>query len=460
MDHVGSQLLPQTARDLHRKAATRQSEGRVPGLLAAVGRAGEVWWSDGIGTADLERPGTPPDADTQYPVASNTKTFVAVMVMQLRDEGRLSLDDTVERHLPEATHPGVTIRQLLSHTTGMAREPVGDVWEELRFPGRDELVSGWNEAERVGRPHDRWHYSNLGFAILGEIIARLDRREWHESLRARLLEPLELRRTTLTRVAPAAGQYFVPPFHDVPLREPVMDLAATGSAGALWSTAGDLIAWHGFLADPSSEILDPDTLEEMVQPQVVADTTGWTSAWGLGLMLARRDGKTWAGHTGGFPGAITGVFTERESATTGLVLMNATATPDPAAIALDLGAHLLEHEPVDITPWEPGTALPQELLPLIGRWYSEGRAFVFSIVDGHLEAKVEGQPAHLPPSVFEKESSGSGKDADAFRTISGRERGERLTIDRHSDGSIRQLHWATYPFTREPVTFDGLPPRR
>ena len=74
-------------------------------------------------------------------------------------------------------------------------------------------------------------------------------------------------------------------------------------------------------------------------------------------------------------------------------------------------------------------------------------------MDGHLEARVEGQPAHLPPSVFERESG------EVFRTISGRERGEPLAIDRHSDGSVRQLHWATYPFTREPVTFDGLPPR-
>ena len=454
MNDTDALMLPATARDLHRTAASRQAEGRIPGLLAAVGRAGRVWWADGIGTADLSQPGTPPDADTQYPIASNTKTFVAVMVMQLRDEGRLDLDDTVERHLPEATHPGVTIRQLLSHTTGMAREPVGDVWEQLRFPSRDELVPGWNEAERIGRPHDRWHYSNLGFAILGEIVARLDEREWHESLRSRLLEPLELRRTTLTRVAPAAGQYFVPPFHDVPLKEPVVDLAATGSAGALWSTATDLMAWHGFLAAPVRGILDPDTLEEMTQPQVLADTAGWTSAWGLGLMLARRDGRTWVGHTGGFPGAITGVFTERESATTGMVLMNSTATPDPAVIALDLGAHLLEHEPIDITPWEPGTALSQELVPLIGRWYSEGRAFTFSIAAGRLEARVEGQAAHLPPSVFERDG------ADAFRTVSGRERGERLTIDRHSDGTVRQLHWATYPFTREPVTFDGLPPRR
>lgn len=437
-----------TGRELSRIATRHQIEGRIPGLLAAVGRAGEVSWSAGIGTAHLDRPGVPPDADTQFPIASNTKTFVAVLVMQLRDEGRLRLDDTVQHHLPESTHPDVTIRQLLAHATGMAREPVGAVWDTLRFPDRAELVPGWNEAEKIGRPHTRFHYSNLGFAILGEIIARLDGREWHESLQKRLLDPLELRRTTLGPAAPVAGGYFVPPLTDVPLAEPTIDLGATSPAGGLCSTATDLMTWHGFLADPVRKILDPDTLLEMTQPQILADPTGWTAAWGLGLMLLRRDGLTWIGHTGGFPGSITGVFTERESATTAVVLSNNTAAPDPAAVAITLGAYLIEHEPVPLQPWVPGTQVPDDLAPLTGRWFSEGRGFTLSIAGGRLEARVDGQAATVPPSVFERIGS------EEFRTVSGRERGERLTIDRHSDGSIRQLNWATYRFTREPLSFE------
>jgi CubicO group peptidase (beta-lactamase class C family) len=79
----------------------------------------------------------------------------------------------------------------------MQREPVGDVWETLELPGREDLVAGFAEAERVLRPHERWHYSNLMYALLGEVIARLDEQEWCDALRRRILDPLELRRTTL-----------------------------------------------------------------------------------------------------------------------------------------------------------------------------------------------------------------------------------------------------------------------
>lgn len=100
----------ETARALTARALTAQTDGRVPGLAAGVARRGRLEWSTGIGTVDVDRPGDAPDEDTQYPVASNSKTFTAVVTMALRDEGRLDLDDTVETHLADAAHPGVTIR--------------------------------------------------------------------------------------------------------------------------------------------------------------------------------------------------------------------------------------------------------------------------------------------------------------------------------------------------------------
>src|SRR5580765_3327876 len=84
----------------------KQVADRVPGLSAGVARRGELAWSAGIGTARLDEPGTPPDDDTQFDIASNTKTFVAVTVMALRDEGKLSLDDTVDAHVAKSTHAG------------------------------------------------------------------------------------------------------------------------------------------------------------------------------------------------------------------------------------------------------------------------------------------------------------------------------------------------------------------
>ena len=437
----------ETARALTTRALTAQTDGRVPGLAAGVARDGSLEWFRGIGTIDVTTPGDAPDEDTQYAVASNSKTFTAVAVMALRDEGRLDLDDTVETHLADSAHARVTIRQLLSHSSGMQREPVGDVFDTMVMPTRDDLLAGWSGAERVGRPHDRWHYSNLAYCVLGEIIARLDGCSWEESIRRRILDPLEMRRTGTVPSGRRATGYFVPPFSDVPLEEPVFDARAMDPAGGLRSTPADMARWGGFVADPVEEVLSPDTMEEMCQPQVMSDAIGWTAAWGLGLHLVRHEGRTWVGHTGGWPGSITGVFTERSSATTGLIMMNNSSPVPPAAAAVELGTIAVEREPVDPEPWVAGTEVPAELAPLLGHWYSEGTQFVLSVRQGTLEARVAGQPKETPPSVLERES------ADVYRTVSGRERGEVLVVHRDAQGEVSHLNWATYRFTREPMAF-------
>ena len=437
----------ETRRALDHLALTKQREGRVPGLAAGVARQGTLEWSTGIGAADLDAPDVAPDEDTQYAVASNSKTFTAVVVMALRDEGRLDLDDTVDEHLPGTTHERVTLRQLLSHTSGMQREPVGDVWDVMQMPDRDELVRGWSQAERVGRPHTTWHYSNLAYGILGEIITRLDGRSWFETVEARILQPLEMQRTTLGHSGRRAKGYYVPPFSDMPLPEPDFPAEALDAAGGLCSTVSDMSRWGGFVANPVEEVLSPDTLEEMCQPQIMSDERGWTVAWGLGWQLMRHEGRTWVGHTGGWPGSITGCFTERESATTATIHMNNSAPVSPALAAAELGTLAIEREPVAPEPWQPGTEVAPEIAELLGYWYSEGTGFVLSVREGRLEARVVGAPKEQPPSVFERVGD------DLYRTVSGRERGETLRVRRGDDGRVTAFNWATYIFTREPMAF-------
>lgn len=197
---------------------------------------------------------------------------------------------------------------------------------------------------------------------------------------------------------------------------------------------------------PDPEVLHPDTVEEMCQPQVIADPDGWTQAHGLGFMLLRVDGRTWVGHTGGFPGHITGVMTHGESGTSGIVLMNASNATVPGGFAARLGSEVLDREPELPQPWRPGTVVPADLAPLLGRWYSEGRAFTFSVRDGELEVRLESTP-DAAPSLFER------IDDDTFRTTAGRERGELLRLRRDVDGRVTRLNWATYLFTREPFAF-------
>lgn len=450
-------LMPQTMRALTHMTLERQVNDRAPGLFAALARSGTLLWSNGVGRARLETPDAAPHADTQFSIASNTKTFVAVAIMALRDEGKLDLDDDLARHVPESRHPGVSIREMLAHVSGMQREPVGDVWDTLQFPNRTELVQGWNEAERVGRPHSLHHYSNLCFAMLGEVLCRLERADrWFDVVQRRILTPLGLTSTTLgpRTDGPVAGAYFVPPWSDVPRPEAQLDDGAFGAAGALWSTPADLAAWGAFIADPADEVLSSDTVAEMCEPLVISQAQ-WEQAWGLGLMLWRRDGRTWVGHTGAYPGSITGVFTHRESATTALAWANNSAATSPGTLAIDLGSHLLEHEPPQPQPWMPGTTGPAASEELLGPWFSEGRSFTFTWCQGRLEARMAGQPDWMGPSVFEDAGP------DRYRTIAGRERGELLRVDRDEAGQVVSMHWATYLFTRQPLAFgDWLPAHR
>lgn len=429
-------------------AAAKQRTGRVPGLYAAVCRGGELLWGEGIGVADVAADRAP-GPDDQFLVASNTKTFTAVMVMQLRDEGRLSLDDVLGDHVPGVSHP-ITLRSCLAHVSGMAREPLGDVWDTLQQPDAEQLRRDFDDVERVLRPHERWHYSNVVYAMLGQLVEALDGRSWEASLRARLLDPLEMRRTSVGfDGGPKVSGYYVSPYDDVPRPEPVMDLKAMAPCGALASTASDLARWSGFVAEPDA-LLSADTMEEMCQPQILLDPERWNGAMGLGFFLLRSPtGRTWVGHTGGMPGHITGVFTHRESGVGGLALMNATVTPAPDAFAIELADHVVEHDPVeDDEPWTPGTEVPAEYLALLGRWFSEGHPFAFTVAGGRLEARIDlPAAAGMPPSVFERASE------DLYRTVSGRERGEMLRVTRRADGSVAKLNWATYLFTREPIAF-------
>src|SRR6202008_4005369 len=124
-----------------------------------------------VGTADVreQRDATP---DTQYRIGSITKTFTAAAIMQLRDAGKLDLEDSLDRHVEGAAH-APTIRRLLSHTSGLQRETHDDSWLTLHFAQPDELLETLPQAELVLPPGARFHSSNLAFALLGIVVERV-----------------------------------------------------------------------------------------------------------------------------------------------------------------------------------------------------------------------------------------------------------------------------------------------
>jgi CubicO group peptidase (beta-lactamase class C family) len=422
-----------------------QSEGRLPSVTAAAFRGGEVVWDDAVGLADVEQR-TEATTDSQYAVASITKTFTAASVMQLRDAGRLDLEDPLSRHIPEAAHGTPTLRRLLSHASGLQREPPGEVWETLHFPGEQELLQSLEEAEQVLPPSAAWHYSNLAYSLLGHVVTRVSGAPLQDYVRERLLGPLGLERTTWGPGDKAALPYFVEPYSDAVQREPVLELGGKGGESGLYSTVGDLARWGSFLADPDESLLARASVAEMHDLQIMAEPD-WTLGWGLGIELWRRGERVFGGHTGGFPGFLSILIYSRRDRIGAVLLTNGGRWDKLSATGLDLAEAALEELAPEREPWAPAEPPPEDILPLLGRWWSEGDETIFSWRNGKLEARPADSPAGREPSVFEQEGE------DRYRVVSGRERGEVLRVVRDEQDEVVRLYWATYPFTRVPEIF-------
>ena len=430
-----------SAPELRRIVAAAQAD-RIPSVAAAVVRDGHVVYSDAIGIAEPGRDATP---DDQYRIGSISKTFCAAAVMQLRDAGELALDDPLTAYVPESAE-GPTIRRLLSHASGLEREPKGEIWESLKPPTRDEFLAQLGEVENVLEPGRRFHYSNLGFALLGELVRRVAGRPFEDYVDERILRPLGMERTTWRAAAPFAKGWFVDPYDERLLQEGDMEPGATQSVGGLWSTVGDLARWAAFLADPDPAVLKPETVDEMASVQVMVDGA-WKAGYGLGLQLMRDGDRVYAGHGGAMPGFLAGLAVVRSDKAGAAVLTNTSASAEPDALAMRLVAKSLELDPPGLAPWTPQDEAPEALRPLLGRWWSEGHEFVFFCRDGKLHARLDPPRPGAEPAVFEPAGD------DRFRTVSGRENGEWLRVARDGQGAVTKLYWATYAFTRDPQVF-------
>ncbi|MEV4665862.1 serine hydrolase domain-containing protein [Micromonospora echinofusca] len=443
---------------LSRMVRTVQAQARVPAVSAALHRADRPLWTCAVG-------GTGNDTElgpgTRFRIGSVTKTFTAVLTLQCRDDGLLDLDDPLDRHLDLPAHGGLTVRRLLSHTAGLQREPYGDVWDTLRAPDVDGLVADLARAERVLPPGRRYHYSNLGMALLGRLVGHLRGGTWAEVLAERVLTPLGLAGTSVTPGPDAATGFLVDAYSDEAHPEPPTDFGAVGPAAQLWSTASDMARWAAFLADPAAldpagAVLAPATLDEMRWPATVTDETLWAGGFGLGLILVPQGKRIMhVGHDGAMPGFLAGVYGRRGGEGTpgamGVAVLGSSGT---AGEVLDLPHRLLaaavEHDPADITPWQPGPPAPEGVRGLLGRWWGEGFEYVFSWHGGELRARGADDPAGKPPSVFVPLPD----RPDVFRTLSGREAGELLRLTRDEHGTVVRMHWATYRFTRHQETFE------
>jgi CubicO group peptidase (beta-lactamase class C family) len=426
------ELLPSTAARLLARTARAQRDGRLPSLVAGVVRDGELAWSAGRGAVDE------PHTDVQYRLGSISKTVTAVAVLRLRGEGLVRLDDPLEDHVPGTPFGRRTVGQLLAHVGGVRAESPTGWWE--RTPGLpfDELVARATEDDAVLPAGRRFHYSNLGYGLLGELVARLRGRSWAQVVRDEVLLPLGMTRTTTRPDGRAAQGWAVHPWADVLLPEPEHDAVAMAPAGQLWATLADLGRFGAFLLDGADDVLPGEVLEEMAVP---AGGEGAGAAYGLGLQVLHQDGVTLVGHGGSMPGFLAGVFVDRDAGLGAVSLANGTAGLD-GALLRDLLGVVRQAEPAVGPAWSPAAELDRDALALVGTWYWGPYTYALRLrADGTLH--LSGVPGPGRASRFRPQADGTWRGLDGYHA------GEVLRVVRDGEDVVA-LDLGSFVFSRAP----------
>lgn len=315
--------------DATRRAVEAAVEDGVPGVTATV-RDGRGTWSVTAGVGDM-RTGEPRSARDRYRVGSVTKTFVATVLLQLEAEGRLSLDDTVDRWLPGLVdghgHDGrrITLRQLLNHTSGVYNFLADPAFRRTYLSEEGFLRHRYDTAKpealvAVAMTHEpdfapgtSWKYSNTNYTLAAMVIEKATGRWYGEEIRRRIIVPLRLRATSVpgTRVTvppPGSRAYArlgtsaTAPIHDVTELNPSL---AYGS-GEIVSDSADLNRFYTALL--RGRLLPPEQLKDMKTTVKVEAVPN--AGYGLGLIDRELScGVHVWGHSGDILGSLTEAVT-------------------------------------------------------------------------------------------------------------------------------------------------------
>jgi CubicO group peptidase (beta-lactamase class C family) len=310
---------------------------RLPGVSVAVVHDQEIVYAGGFGYADIDGQ-TPSTANTVYSICSITKLFTAIAVLQLRDAGLLSLDDPVSDFLPwfspapSDTGAAPTLRALLRHSGGLPCEPDLTVWRdpEQLFPTRAQLVDRVSRLKMSYAPDTRYNYSNLGYALLGQVVSTVSGSEYTEYVRQHILAPLGLQHTTLFPPDSTSGDPLATGYGPWPRSGSRKTVASRFArtlipAGGYASTVLDLAEFAKWqfrvLAGAEDRVLCRETLQEM-------HTLQWeTPSWGLGFSIWQMGGQNFVGHWGGCPGYKSQIILCPEEKIAVVAMINATDAP-------------------------------------------------------------------------------------------------------------------------------------
>lgn len=437
--------------ELEARLVSFLEQNRLPGGVAGVVCGDDLTWLAGAGFADLAA-GTATDPAMHYGIASITKTFTGTAIMQLRDAGRLDLDDPAVRWLPElrsvvnpfGSAEAVTIRRMLSHESGLPAEPPGTDWVVPAYQGDPSQTL--RQAGRIAvqfPPHAQHKYSDLAYQWLGEIITRVSGTAYPRYVREAILDPLGMTATgfspaTAGMTARRATGYQWRALSDC--LDPAPPMPPVWAEGGLWSCAEDLARWVSFqlraYREPAATapVLDAASLRQMHKPRYLADER-WTQAWGISWCGTRREDTVWIGHAGGIPGFTSAICFEPATQVGAVVLFNGSSgtadlAMDLAGLARERARHVL---PPGMLP-VPAPASYQPLLGIYARADLGGWLLRLEWTHGKLAFTTAEAPDWqivLTPAAVPDQFTTAGGDNLA---------GGNVTFQRLADGRVGSVH--------------------
>jgi D-alanyl-D-alanine carboxypeptidase len=337
---------PTLAARVDALVADAMRDGRTPAVSVAVARGGRIVLAKGYGLANVELnvPATP---DTVYRIGSITKQFTAAAVMQLVEQGKMSLDDPIEKYLPDYPVRGrhITIRHLLNHTSGIkSYTSLG-----LKFLAvtrqdlsHESLIALFKDEPDDFQPGEKWLYDNSGYYLLGVILEKATGFKYADYVQRQLFAPLRLSSTRYCDVEPvvknrAAGYQLGP---DMQLRNAdFISMKNPFAAGALCSTVTDLVAWTTALA--GGKVVSTASYQQMTAPTKLND--GKEQAYGFGLMPGDLEGHPHVSHGGGINGFASMLMYFPKGDVTVAVLTNSSTGP-ATRIASGIARAILNRE--------------------------------------------------------------------------------------------------------------------
>ncbi len=421
---------------------------KIPGVSAGLIHDQDLVWAKGYGYAhpDSRAPSTP---STLYSICSISKLFTSIGVMQQRDQGNLELGDAVSALLPwydlEPSHPRgpeVTVKGILTHSSGLPRESAHPYWTgpEFPFPTREEIIEGLAEQKTL-YPADRYfQYSNLGMSLAGQLVEEASGMAYDDYVRSRILSPLGMVDTYTDIPAQHRGGRFATGYTRLArdgnrAEAPFFQARGVAPAAGFASTVEDLARFASWqfrlLEEGGTEVLDVNTLREMHRVHWV--DPDFETMWGLGFAVSRRADQRTVGHGGSCPGFRATLQLIPAKKLAGVVMINAQGTsPDQiwARMAGTLGAAL---ESILEDP-DGGTRRPASLAEYEGLYESDwGETVILRWDEGLAAVRV---PVADPVEAMTRLTAAG---ADSFRRVrDDGEPGEAYVFHR-TDGSIDRL---------------------